>query len=110
MVSTRVAPFGWVRFRRARRERRALLAPFTVEIPDEPADSVDDRDIASIVAAITAGASEIDVPADATVEGRPAPRDVVDALLADGARRSGRTLTWIESPDPSVRRAFLGPA
>ena len=134
-----MAPFGYVRIRRILAERRALLGadPSAADAgegstnrPASPVPRPDD--VATVVAAIdragrllaggpsspdgTTAASDraghqLEVPRQLTIDGRPAPATMIDALLADAARRSGVRLTWLDddeaSPVAGVRRVEI---
>jgi hypothetical protein len=102
-----VAPFGWKRLAPVLRERRARNAPPEAEeaTPTEP----DPNDAATLVALVERAAEElapggtcdVDVPPDATIDGRPAPRQLVETLLADAARRRSLAVDW--TPDGKAR-------
>ncbi|MFN8050166.1 MAG: hypothetical protein U0Q22_01890 [Acidimicrobiales bacterium] len=117
-----VAPFGWVRIRRVLRERRASSEPTTTGaegVEDTPATTEPDpRDVVLAVDAIGAAATtlgaddapdhvDVDVPLGALVGGRPAPDSLIDALLADTARRIGLRVAWVDGAEPEWRRARI---
>jgi len=103
-----VSPFGYRQVRSVLADRRARFAPGVDD--STPADlgasssATGGPDLAAVVAAIAEAAAElgsgdghdrtIAVPADVTVEGRPATDAVVEALVADAARRSGLRHRW----------------
>jgi len=132
-----MAPFGYVRIRRILAERRALLAPDPSAdgAGEGSSDGTAARaprpgDVATVVAAIdragrqlaggpsssgdttAASGHQLEVPRHLTIDGRPAPATMIDALLADAARRSGVRLTWLDdnaraSGDADVRRVEI---
>ena len=122
-----MAPFGYVRIRRILAERRALLGADPSAggagegSPDGTASRVPRPDeVATVVAAIdragrqlaggpsisgdttTASGHRLEVPRQLTIDGRPAPAAMIDALLADAARRSGVRLTWLDDDEASA--------
>lgn len=117
-----VSPFGYRRVKAVLAERRELLgrggsAP--AEPTGTPASTPDPDDLAGVVAAIATAAGElagdrsgsriVEVPAVPTVEGRPADRVVIDALVDDAVRRAGLTSTWEGAADGPRRLTLRRP-
>lgn len=119
-----VSPFGFRLYRRTVRERRALEAgdPLTGGDGDADGDAgdeplIDRADLGLVVAAITAAgadlgpgeAVELVVAGDSTLDGRPAPIAVVDAVLFDAARRSGLVASWLPDDGTDRRLRLVAP-
>jgi hypothetical protein len=105
-----VAPFGYIVVRRVLQERRTLrldVAPAEAPNADPSAD-----DIGRVVAAIDDGATqgvdpfEVVLPRSVSLDGRPAPAALVDAIVGDAVRRSGLRIVRDE-PGPDGRVLVL---
>lgn len=134
-----VAPFGWWRVRRTLRDHHGEEPPAVTGDPtallvdgpdgsDDPNDTTattdasTSADLADLVAEIgrvaraartsrpPEAAWDLRVPPAPTMGGRPAPPHVVDALLADAARRGDLEIRWNDMADDGSRVATLRPA
>jgi hypothetical protein len=92
-----VAPYAVYTWRRVRARRRASGAtPDRAEVAATTPDAPRLEDVIAAIDAIGAGPAAggtVLVPLDATVDGRPVPPAVVDALVRDALARSGLVAT-----------------
>ena len=89
-----VSPFALVKGRRILSDRRSRLAALAPPEPEAPVP--DPSDLATVIAAITAGASslvpgetfEVLVPAEPTLDGRVADALIASSIIEDAMSRS----------------------
>ena len=112
-----VTPYGLYQRAKVRRVR-AEAAAARGEVVDEAPAPPDPLALETVVAALEElgrtlppdGTATVDVPDAPTVDGRAAPAEVVDMLLADAVRRSGLQVVSRADGHVVVRPAGTGAA